>query len=69
MGRCSAGGDLILQERFDKKAISERVMVRVEAILDDLSTYRESNFIGSMLQHQSMKATQYMSQWIEEKNR
>jgi O-antigen biosynthesis protein len=30
---------------------------------------REQNFIGTMLRHHSMKSTQYMSQWIEAKNK
>lgn len=62
-------GESILEERFDRESISERVMKKVEWLLQNLPTHREKNFIGGMLLHQSMRSTQYMSQWIEEKNR
>ena len=53
---------------FDRDAIGKRVLSRLEYCLEDLPAHRKRNFIGQMLQHQSMKATQYMSQWIEAKN-
>lgn len=34
-----------------------------------LETHRRRNFIGAMLQHHQHKSTQYMSLWIEAKNR
>jgi glycosyltransferase involved in cell wall biosynthesis len=62
------GGDL-LRARFNRQKIGERVMDQVQEGLENLETYRAGNFVGSMLQHQSMKATQYLSQWIEAKNK
>ena len=64
--RQTRAGDL-LEKRFDRKEITERVLSRVESCYDDLQAHRSRNFIGQMLQHQTMKATQYMSQWIEAK--
>jgi hypothetical protein len=34
-----------------------------------LDAHRRDNFTGSMLRHHAHKSTQYMSQWIEAKNR
>ena len=38
-------------------------------LTDTLAQHRQLNFTGTMLRHHSMKATQYMSQWIEAKNK
>jgi glycosyltransferase involved in cell wall biosynthesis len=34
-----------------------------------LSSHRQQNFIGSMLNHHNHKSTKYMAQWIEAKNK
>ena len=66
--RCRVRGDELLEKRFNRDEISRRVFSEVESCLNDLPAHRKRNFIGQMLQHQSLKATQYMSQWIEAKN-
>ena len=38
-------------------------------IQDNLEIHRTQNFLGSLLQHQTLRATKYMSKWIEEKNK
>ena len=60
-------GESILKARFNKDEITQRVMKKVESVYRDLPAHRAKNFIGQMLQHHSMKSTQYMSQWIEAK--
>ena len=42
---------------------------KIEKIQSDLEAHRANNFLGSLLQHQSLQATKYMSKWIEEKNK
>lgn len=42
---------------------------RLMQVLSDLTTHRQNNFIGSMLNHHHHKSTKYMSQWIEAKNK
>ena len=42
---------------------------KIEKIQPDLEAHRANNFLGSLLQHQSLQATKYMSKWIEEKNK
>ena len=63
-----ARGQDILVHRFAREEIGSRVLSQMKLCCKDLEAHRRKNFIGQMLQHQSMKATQYMSQWIEAKN-
>ena len=67
--KCQQNGDQILATRFDQQEIQERVKHTITDIIHNLTAHRKANFIGAMLQHQTMKATQYMAQWIEEKNK
>ncbi|WP_439127989.1 glycosyltransferase [Polaribacter sp.] len=41
----------------------------IEQIQQNLEIHRVNNFMGSVLQHQTLQATKYMSKWIEEKNK
>ncbi len=54
---------------FDAETLSLRLLEHVSAIRCSLKQHREDNFLGAMLNHHSMKSTQYMSQWIEVKNK
>ncbi|WP_087506356.1 glycosyltransferase [Neiella marina] len=48
----------------------ERALHRVvDEIAADVDRLRQQHFVGAMLQHHTLKSTQYMSQWIEAKNR
>ncbi len=64
-------GFSLLAARFDKNAIESAVWARIAPLLDAerLSAHRRANFTGLMLRHHHHKSTQYMSQWIEAKNR
>jgi glycosyltransferase involved in cell wall biosynthesis len=42
---------------------------KIENIQQNLEKHRTRNFFGSLLQHQTLQATKYMSKWIESKNR
>ena len=42
---------------------------QLQLLFNGLKTHRESLFLQSLLWHQSLNATKYMSQWIEEKNK
>ena len=46
-----------------------QVEVALTDICTNLTTHRQQNFIGSMLNHHSHKSTKYMAQWIEAKNK
>ncbi|MEP1383275.1 MAG: glycosyltransferase [Paraglaciecola sp.] len=62
-------GYSLLAQNFDTPTIEDRIVTKVEEALNDLGGHRKKNFIGQMLQHHHLKSTQYMSQWIEEKNK
>ncbi|WP_440903312.1 glycosyltransferase [Catenovulum sp. SX2] len=55
-------------QRFRESCFLPEFCARVEAIQQDLVAHRAQNIIGAMLQHHTMKSTQYMAQWIAAKN-
>ena len=66
---CQQNGFKILEKRFDKKNFSEAFKKRISELHTNLNLHRNQNFIGQILQHQTIQATKYMSKWIEEKNK
>jgi glycosyltransferase involved in cell wall biosynthesis len=58
-----------IHQRFNKQEHSESFVTQLQSIIDDLAGHRLANFTGAMLRHHSLKSTQYMSQWIEAKNK
>ncbi len=62
-------GRTILEKRFMKENFETNFQKEVKYLLNNLQSHREKNFIGSLLLHHSMKSTEYMSKWIEEKNK
>ncbi|MER2493340.1 glycosyltransferase family 4 protein [Catenovulum sediminis] len=59
----------LLNQYFVAEPFLQQLSERLAYLQDNLSQHRSRNFIGAMLQHHSMKSTQYMAQWIEAKNR
>ncbi|WP_317235837.1 glycosyltransferase family 4 protein [Aestuariivivens insulae] len=59
----------IINERFDKGVHQERLLQALATVTEELSTKRQNNFIGQLLQHHTLQSTKYMSKWIEEKNK
>ncbi|WP_299190240.1 glycosyltransferase family 4 protein [uncultured Aquimarina sp.] len=59
----------IINTHFKKEELSNRLIERIFKLKDNLEEHRHQNFIGSMLQHHTMKSTEFMSRWIEEKNK
>lgn len=62
-------GFAILHDYFGRDDYSRLLLQRLAQLQRDLLQERQHNFIGAMLRHHSMKSTQYMSQWIEAKNK
>lgn len=56
-------------ERYESNFWQQQLKANLESLLNNLEQHRMNNFIGSMLNHHSLKSTQYMSQWIEAKNK
>lgn len=59
----------IINSRYSKMQFGILFIEKIKATQNDLENHRMANFIGEMLQHQTMKSTKYMSKWIEEKNK
>lgn len=64
----SARAAVIINRCYDRQAIGESLIERIEQLRPGLEQHRLDNFTGAMLRHHSMKSLQYMSQWIEAKN-
>lgn len=62
-------GFRIIEERFQKELFSEVFITRIITLQKNVQNHRNTNFLGQVLQHQSLQSTKYMSKWIEEKNK
>ncbi|RYY76862.1 MAG: glycosyltransferase [Gammaproteobacteria bacterium] len=67
--QAQAQGDIILQKYFGSQDHSQLFVDRLKKLEDNLEEERQQNFVGAMLRHHTLKSTQYMSQWIEAKNK
>nr|WP_299036197.1 glycosyltransferase [uncultured Tenacibaculum sp.] len=59
----------IINSLYDKEVLEISFMKRIKKIQENLETHRTQNFLGSLLQHQTLQTTKFMSKWIEEKNK
>lgn len=59
----------ILKNRFQFDSFEPIFKNRIGYLLANLRTHRNGNFLGALLSHHSLKSTEYMSRWIEEKNK
>jgi glycosyltransferase involved in cell wall biosynthesis len=61
-------GIQIINLLYDKEKIGTQFISRLALLQKNIKTHRTQNFIGNLLQHQTVQSTKYMSKWIEEKN-
>jgi len=61
-------GIKIINKIYDKVILSPLFINRITEIQQNLEPHRTQNFLGSLLQHQTLQSTKYMSKWIESKN-
>jgi hypothetical protein len=66
--KAQRNGFNVLNKRFNKRDFESDFSNSITELLKDLKTRRQSNFIGQLLQHQTLQSTKYMSKWIEAKN-
>ena len=59
----------IINTRFQKKKFSNLFIDHIAKLQKNLKEHRTKNFIGSMLQYHTTRSTEFMSRWIEEKNK
>lgn len=67
--QCQQNGFTIVEQNFNKAILQDKLLAAVEYQIEHLEQVRQDNFTGAMLRHHLHKSTQYMSQWIEAKNK
>ncbi len=59
----------ILKGIYSGEKCAKAFLETLLSLKDSLENHRKQNFIGALLQHQTMAATRYMGKWIAEKHR
>jgi len=62
-------GITIINQIYDKEKLESPFISKMKEIKQSLDEHRTQNFLGSLLQHQTLQATKFMSKWIEAKNK
>jgi len=62
-------GISIINEIYPKEKLGTEFIQRITELQSNLESHRQQNFIGSMLMHHTMRSTEFMSRWIEVKNK
>jgi len=61
-------GVQIINNRYCKQQFTRPFIEAIKILSLDLTAHRQHNFVGQILQHNSLNSTKYMSLWIAEKN-
>ncbi|MFQ5344797.1 MAG: glycosyltransferase family 4 protein [Mariprofundus sp.] len=67
--QAQSNGFRIVQQLFDAQSNGKALIQRVVQIMESLAAHRQQHFIGLMLRHHHQRSTEFMSRWIEVKNR
>ncbi len=59
----------LLKNHYDGDYLGKQLINKITVIEQNLTQHRMINFTGLMLKHHTLMSTQYMSQWITEKNK
>lgn len=62
-------GIAIVNECYKKSKFASVLINTINDLMNDSENHRLHNFMGSLLQHHTLKSTKYMSKWIEAKNK
>lgn len=62
-------GYQVITQLYNKDEWHNRFIARLAQAKATQAANRQQNFMGLMVRHHSLKSTQYMSQWIEAKNK
>ena len=62
-------GIQIIEKRYLKSDYVVEFKDYILTLQNNLKQHRLNNFIGALLQHQTLQSTKYMSKWIEAKNK
>ncbi|TPG39317.1 glycosyltransferase [Flavobacterium pectinovorum] len=67
--RSQKNGVAIVNECYQLSKYSTALIAKINLLLNDSESHRLQNFMGSLLQHHTLKSTKYMAKWIEAKNK
>ena len=67
--RMQQQGFKILRDRFNQPRVFERFEELISKAVQNRELNRKTNFVGEMLRHHQHRSTEFMSRWIEEKNK
>lgn len=59
----------IISTRYRKELFASRFLRNILKVREELDHHRKKNFLGALLQHHTLRSTEYMSRWIQEKNK
>ncbi|SNR47085.1 Glycosyltransferase involved in cell wall bisynthesis [Maribacter sedimenticola] len=62
-------GKTLINTLYSETSQAHLLLQKVTELQTGLQHHRTQNFIGGLLQHQTMSATKFMGKWIEEKNK
>ena len=62
-------GIQIIEKRYLKSNFISEFNEHILTLQNNLKQHRLNNFMGALLQHQTLQSTKYMSKWIEAKNK
>ena len=62
-------GYKIIQQKFLFSIYKSKFLNTLNELQSNLDSHRNANFIGQMLQFHTLRSTEFMSRWIEEKNK
>ncbi|NVJ61018.1 MAG: glycosyltransferase family 4 protein [Gammaproteobacteria bacterium] len=58
-----------LSTNFDYQSIASRLIQRIDAVVENPSDHRAHLFFNAMFRYHSMRSTEFMSRWIDLKNK
>ncbi|WP_159950062.1 glycosyltransferase [Polaribacter septentrionalilitoris] len=61
-------GRAIINSIYDKEKLGVSLIKKMNELRQNIDAHRAHNFLGSMLQYQTLQASKYLSKWIEAKN-
>ena len=67
--KAQENGIQINNERYGKSTFGSLFIEKLATLSLNLTTHRQHNFFGQILQHHTANSSKYMSLWIEEKNK
>ena len=62
-------GKEIINYVYDKEKFEKPFIDKILEIQENIEQLRNENFLGSLLQYQTLQSTKYLSKWIEEKSK